>query len=63
MMDYHLTTEQFECALAEMKARRRSATEHTVFALVQALIHLRLTRPFCWIVRHQDTFRTLMRLE
>jgi glycosyltransferase involved in cell wall biosynthesis len=63
MMDYDLTPEQFACALSEMRARRHSVPDHTVFALMHALIRLRLTTPLGWALRHQGTLRTLLRLK
>jgi len=63
MMDYRLTPQQFECALAEMKVRRRSVPEYAAFAAMQGLIRLHVTSPFGWAVRHQGTFRTLLGLK
>lgn len=63
ILDYRLTAEQFECALAEMKARRSGPTEHLAFAAIQAMIRLRLTSPFSWAVRHQGAFRGLLGLK
>jgi hypothetical protein len=63
IMDYHLTPDQFEAALAQMKQYRTGAVEHVAFAAVLALIHLRVTSPLGWVIRHQAVVRTLLGLE
>lgn len=62
MMDYELTPEQLEHALAQMKRHRSGAVEYAALATVQALIRLRVTSPLGWIVRHHEAFRALLGL-
>jgi glycosyltransferase involved in cell wall biosynthesis len=63
IMDYHLTPEQFEETLAQMKQYRTGATEHVAFAAVSALVYLRVTSPLGWVIRHQAVVRTLLGLK
>ena len=62
-LDYRLTAEQFERALAEMKSRRAGVTEYMAFAVVRSMIGLHFTSPFGWAVRHQGAFRGLLGLK
>ena len=63
MMDYRLSAEQFERAMAGMKARRSGTAEYVVFALLNTLVRVGLTAPFGSIVRHQDRLRRLLGLK
>lgn len=63
IMDYELSPDQFERAIAGMERYRSGVVEHAAAAAVQALIRLRLTSPLGWAVRHHGTLRALLRLE
>lgn len=63
IMDYTLTPDQFEHTLAQMKGYRSGLATHVAFAAVWMLIQLRVTSPLGWVVRHQTTVRTLLRLK
>ena len=63
IMNYRLTAEQFDRALAEMDQLRSGFFENAVFLIVRLLMGLRLTSPFGWAVRHQAAFRALLGLK
>jgi glycosyltransferase involved in cell wall biosynthesis len=63
MMDYRLNAEQFERAMAGIKARRSGTAEYVVFALLETLVGAGLTAPFGSVVRHQDGLRRLLGLK
>lgn len=62
IMDYDLTAEQLDFALSEMKRHRLGVVQYTALATIQALIQLRLTSTFGWVVRRHDAFRALLGL-
>jgi hypothetical protein len=63
LMDYRLTPEQFEHALAQMKSYRTGGTDYLAYALLTTLMALRLTWPVAWMSRHQAALRAVLRLE
>lgn len=63
ILDYNLTPEQLQRALSEMKTCRSRTTEYAAFALMRAMIGLRITSPFGWAVRRQGAFRALLGLQ
>jgi len=63
IMDYQLTSEQFQSALSQMLAYRTGAAEYVASIGLRALIAMRLTRPLGWISRHHAALRTVLGLE
>jgi glycosyltransferase involved in cell wall biosynthesis len=63
IMDYRLSPQQFEAALAQMKSFRTSASEHLAYAAITTLIRLRLTWPVGWVSRHQAALRAVLGLK
>ena len=63
IMNYRLTTAQFQNALDQMKACRTGPLQHAAFALASTLIRLRLTWPLGWVTEHQATLRNVLGLK
>ena len=63
IMDYRLTPEQFDNALARMKAYRTGPSEYAASAAIITLIRLHLTRPVGWVTQHQLAVRTVLGLK
>lgn len=63
IMNYRLTPEQFQSALAQMKTHRVGALEHLTYAAVMTLIRLRLTKPLAWVTQYRTAARALLRLK
>ena len=61
-MDYELQPDQFRDALAQMAGYRTDAASYVTFAVVQALLRLRMTSPLGWVIRHQAAMRALLGL-
>lgn len=62
IMDYRLTREQFEHALAQMRSYRSSVGEYAAYMALTTLIALRLTAPLVWLSRHQNAVRAVLRI-
>jgi glycosyltransferase involved in cell wall biosynthesis len=63
IMDYHLSPEQFQSVLSQMKAYRTGPLESVAYGGIMTLIRLRLTWPVAWVSRHQAALRTVLGLE
>lgn len=63
IMDYRLSSKQFENALTQMKRYRTGPAEQVTYAAVSTLIALHLTRPLAWITQYQGAVRTLLGLK
>jgi hypothetical protein len=63
IMDYRLTPEQFQHALAQLKVYRTGIVQYCVFAAIQLAIRFRLTSPFAWLTRHRTRVRALLGFE
>ena len=62
-MDYRLTPEQFNHAVAQMRAYRVGALEHLTYTVTVAMIKLRFTRPLAWASERQATLRAVLGLK
>lgn len=63
LMDYRLTPEQFQHALAQMKSYRSRMTEYITYSALTTMMALRLTWPVAWMSRHQAALRAVLGLE
>lgn len=63
IMNYRLTPEQVQDALAQIETYRTGVPEHVAFAVVQLLIRCRLAASLGWLTRHQSRLRALLGLE
>ena len=63
IMNYRLTPEQFQSALAQIRSYRTSRVEYAVYAAMTLLIRSRLTWPLGWVTGHQTKIRALLHLQ
>lgn len=63
IMNYRLTPAQFANAMRQMRLYRSGVAEHLTYAVVAALVQLRLTAPLAWVTKHRHTARALLGLK
>lgn len=63
IMNYRLTHEAFDSAVAQMASYRTTVAEYLVYACLITMIRLGLTHPIGWASRHQAALRTMLGLK
>lgn len=63
IMNYRLTPEQFQNALAQIRAYRSGPIEYATYATIAVLMRFRLTRPLAWMTKHQAALRAVLGLK
>jgi glycosyltransferase involved in cell wall biosynthesis len=61
--DYVLTPEEVQSVRAQLRRYRTGPTQAVVFALLEALQELRLTRPLGWVTQHAGSVRSVLSLK
>jgi len=61
-LDYHLSPEAFQQALEQLRRYRTGPLQYSAFFTMNALMHLKCTRPLAWATYHHTSIQELLGL-